>query len=439
MRSARGLAMWAAAAWVALTVLVRIARGEVVILSGYAAPVVRLVAIVLVFLASCADRLRPGESGDLSEGAGSQGQAGDLSAGSGSQGQAGDLSAGSGSQGQAGDLAQGTGPQGAGSGASAPPTVEPVLAAPQAFPDSLTDAALSAMVAPRGEWRRMAQGTGGAVTVADLDLAPDRVLAAQRLTSEFAAFHARRAKGEAETAATLRGLLAAIEGVPLFEAWLAGLLWQHARTIRPAPVDVYARLEWHLRVAHAVVRAQVTVGRIEFTAWRSKAGPPPGWRGVTVPPGLAKEARREFNNGVDAGTWESGSVLPLKVGPGSVVLIRRGQETTVAAGQAVRLRRLDVIRTADGATLEHATLGSLVLPRGAELTAWNAGEYLAADARARMQRLVDEALTGGAPDGLTKLEGILPAAHAAIRAAVAARPDAPGAAGLRTLLVMFDE
>jgi len=97
-----------------------------------------------------------------------------------------------------------------------------------------------------------------------------------------------------------------------------------------------------------------------------------------------------------------------------------------------------VIRAPEGATLEHATLGALVLPKGAELTAWNAGEFLAPDARAKLQKIVDAALAGDEKE-LARLEAVLPAAHAAIRAAALAKPDAPGAAGLRTVLTSFDE
>lgn len=417
MRSARVLAVWAAAAWVALTVLVRMFRGEVVILSGYAAPVVRLVAIVLVFLASCADKLRPGES---------QGQGEDLSQGTAPQGK----------PGAAEDLSAGTAP----TPTPAPVVVvEPAAAAPQGFPDDLTDDALSATynwIEPRGLWRRVLAAQPG-LTVGDLGMS-ERAAEAKRLTDEIAAFRARQDRGEAETATTLRALLDAAEAVPLYDAWLAGFVWLHARTIKPAPVELYARVERHLRVANAVVLGQATTGRIEFSAWRSKAGPPPGWREARVPKGLAGAARREFDNGADAGAWETEAVLPLKVGPGSVVLIRRGGETNIAAGQGVRLRRLDVIRTAEGATLEHATLGALVLPRGAELTAWNAGEFLTTDAKAKLQAIVDAALAGDAAE-LARLEAVLPAAHAAIRAAVAAKPDAPGAAGLRTVLTSFDE
>lgn len=320
--------------------------------------------------------------------------------------------------------------------------VEPIAAAPQGFPDDLTDEVLSATynwIEPRGLWRRVlrAQAGSSALSVGDLGLV-GRAAQARRLIDEIAAFRGRQERGEAETATTLRALLGAAEAVPLYDAWLAGFVWLHARTIKPAPVDLYARVERHLRVANAVVLGQATTGRIEFSAWRSKAGPPPGWREARVPKGLASAARREFAGGADAGAWETEAVLPLKVGPGSVVLIRRASETNIATGQRVRLRRLDVIRSAEGATLEHPTLGALVLPRGAELTAWNAGEFLDADARAKLQAIVDAALGGDAGE-LARLEAMLPAAHAAIRAAVAAKPDAPGAAGLRTVLVSFDE
>lgn len=404
MRSLRVAAVWAGAAWIALAVLVRMARGEVVVMSSYAAPVVRIVALVLVFVASCADRLRPGEPQASAE--------------------------------QGGELSPGTGVP----AAEVPVVVEPGLPVDRAFPAEVTDEALAVAygwIPPRSLWGVMTRS--GRLGDEGLPVDEPRRTAAKKFAAEVEAFKTRRQKNEDETVATLRSLIVAAEGVPLYDAWLAGFLWGYARTIKPAPVEVLGRLERHLRVAHALTLAQATTGPVEFSAWRSKAGPPPGWRATaTVPAGLAKAARREFENGADAGAWETAATLAFKIGAGSVVLVRRGGEMSVAAGAAVRLRRLDVIRAPAGATLAHATLGAIVMAKGGELTAWNVAEFLSVEGRARVQGLVDAALAGDA-DALTKLEEVLPAAHGVMRAGVEARPDAPGAAGLRTLLTSFDE
>lgn len=403
MRSLRLAAVWAAAAWVAFTVVLRIARGEVVILSGYAAPVVRIVALMLVFLAGCAEKLKPADPAERP------------------------------------DLSHGTAP----AEGSAPVTaaVEPADPVVQEFPAKLTDPALNAMyrwISPRGLASRMATAEAARSLTYNLPEEPGAAAAARAFAAEVEAFHARQTAGTAETATTLTRLLAAAEAVPLYDAWLAGFVWLHARGLRPAPTELLARVERHLRVTHALVLAQASVGPVEFSAWRSKAGPPAGWRGVVVPPGLAAAARAVFDGGCDAGAFETGAVLPLTVAQGSVVLVRRAGETTVGAGAGLRLRRLDVIRTATGATLRHATLGALALPAGAEVTTWNVGEFLGADGETKVRALIDAAL-GGDAAALTSLEAILPAAQAAIRAAERARPDAPGAASLRTLLTAFDE
>jgi hypothetical protein len=433
MRPAKLALVWAGAAFIALTVLVRIARGEVVILSGYAAPVVRLVAIVLVFLASCADKLRPGEpTGQPDE------KPADLSQGTAPGGTPADPSQGT----APADLSQGTAPVAAPAEPEPVATVEPGPVK-QEFPARVTDATLSVTfnwIEPRGLWLQVSAGhivdpTWG---MRGRLLDADTQARMQAMITAFEGFFARQKKGEKETAATLRGLLATAEAVPLYDAWLPGFLWGYARTIKPAPVDLLAHIERHLRVAHALVLGQATTGPLEFSAWRSKAGPPPGWRGAIVPKGLAAAARKEFEAGADAGQWETAAVLPLTVGLGSVALIRRAGETNIAAGAALRLRRLDVIRAANGATLRHASLGELVLPPGAEVTAWNVGEFLAPAGRTQVQAWIDAAL-GGDAAALTKLEAVLPAAHAAMRASVQARADAPGAASLRTLLTAFDE
>ncbi|MBK9753969.1 MAG: hypothetical protein IPO88_10760 [Nannocystis sp.] len=417
MRAPRAVWMWICAGAVALTLLLRIARGEVVVLSAHGAPVLRLVAIALVFLANCAEKLKPGEH---KPGPSQQDEAapGELSQGTASA--------------QAGDLSQGTGSQ-------APPVD---VAGLQEFPAALDDAAIEAAlrwVSRRGLWRSFeAEVAGDARSVLPLaDGAPPGEAAA-RLVAEVERHRERAVSGAAETVGSLTGLLDAAEAAQLYDGWLAGHLWRHARTLKPAPAQLFGRIERHLRVVQAIAAGEASTGPIEFSAWRSKAGPPPGWSGLRVPKGLAAAAREAFKQGVDAGTWESGATLALRVTQGEALLLRRGGQGRVAVGGWLRLRRLDVVRAPAGARLGHASLGELTLPAGAELTAWNAGEFLTATARTQLQARVDAALAGEAA-ALTELEGLLPLAHPAIRAAVGGRPEAPGAAGLRLLLTGFDE
>lgn len=397
VRIPRAAFAWLGAAFVALTIVVRIVRGEVVVLSGHAAPVVRLVAIVLVFLASCAEKLKPEQKPALSE--------------------------------------------------EAPATVEvaearpePVVAAVQGFPDNLDDAAIERgvrWIGRRALWRHFeAEGERGSGEALSLEGAPGGD-AAGRLVLAIEEHRAWATRGEPATVATLTGLLDAAEAVPVYDAWLAGHLWRHARTLRPAAPQLLGRIERHLRVVQAIAAGEAVTGPIEFSAWRSKAGPPRGWSGLHVPAGLAAAARQAFEK-ADAGTWETGAVLALTLVQGEGALLRGGGAASLSVGTALRLRRFDVVRAPAGARLRHATLGELVVPAGGELTAWNAGELLVASGQAKVQARVRDAL-GGESAALAELEGYLPLAHVAIRAGLLASPEQPGAAGLRLLLTSFDE
>lgn len=404
MRVARAAFGWLWAAWVAITIVWRIGRGEVVVLSGQAAPVLRLVAIVLVFLAGCVEKLRPAPPGP---GTGAQEP--------GPQEEAGD------------ELAQGTG-------------VEVVVAGSQMFPDNLDDAGIERALKWLGRrelWRSFEAEPGREGDGWSLALRAPEGEAPARLVAAVEEHRAWAQRGEPATAATLLSLLDAAEAVPVYDAWLAGHVWRHARGLQPAPALLLGRIERHLRVVQAMAQGEASTGPIEFSAWRSKAGPPAGWSGLRVPAGLAAAARAAFAK-VDAGTWETGSVLGLTVARGEGRLLRRGGEAPLTAGMGLRLRRLDVVRAAGELRLRHAGFGVLVVPAGGELTAWNAGERLSAEARARVSARVMAAL-GGEAAALAELEMVLPLAHAEIRAAVAGKPDAPGAAGLRLLLTGFDE
>jgi len=389
--------------WTALTLLRRLRRGEVVVLSQYGAPVVRLLAIALVFLASCAEKLRPAPPQSQSQSEESEGSEGSV----------------------------------------APATTpEVVVADGQTFPEALDDGALQRAynwIAPRSLHQHFSGEEGGAPSP-PLP-APGGLDDALRRPAATLAAAITAHLGGAVAAADLLALLDAAEAAGVHDGWLAGHLWRHARTLRPAPAELFGRLERHLRIVHALTLAQASTGPIEFSAWRSKAGPPPGWQRLQVPPGLAAAAREAFKQGADAGTWESEATLELRVARGELTLVRRGVELRVGAGSALRLRRLDVVRAPAGAALQHATLGELALPAGAELTAWNVAQFLDAAGRAWVAARVRAALDGESA-ALTELERALPAAHAAIRAAIAeatARGAAERAASLQIVLQAFDE
>ncbi|HEY0135267.1 MAG TPA: hypothetical protein VGB85_14380 [Nannocystis sp.] len=392
MGRVRSLWVWAGATWVALTIVMRVARGEVVVLSAHAAPVVRLVATLLVFLAGCAEKLQP------------QGSAEDAPK----------------------DMSQ----------RPAVPAPAPVFE----LPAGLDDAGLERARAWAGRRVLWSQFSGEvAPDVAPPEhAAPDpAITGAVEAFVAAAAGHVARARSNVpETAASLTALLDAAEAFHLYDAWLAAHLWAHTRALRPAPGPLYARIDRHLRVCDAISQAEFTTGPIEFSAWRSKAGPPPGWRPeVRVPAGLVAAARAGFARAT-AGSFESDHVLTLTVARGEVVWIHGGAEQRVPAGSSLRLRRIDLVRAPSGAALRHDKLGELVLRPGAELVAWTVGDFVAPAKRAALRGAVERALAG---DGaaLDEVEATLPAIHDEVRAAIAGQPGAPGAAGLRLVLENF--
>ena len=404
-RTLRGLTVWMTALWVALTLLRRLWRGEVVVLSQYGAPVVRLLAIALVFVASCVEKVRSVVA-------------------------------------QPQELSQEPGEK--------PAPLEVVVVVDQEFPESLDDPGLQWFynwIKPRTLHRYFEAGAVGEVTTDGSAGAPhplpsprDLIEARRQLGEVFKAAIEAHLRGPV-TVTELLGLLDAAEAANVYDEWFAGHLWRHARTLRPAPVALLARIERHLRIVHALVLGQASTGPLEFSAWRSKAGPPPGWQRLQVPLGLVAAAREAFKQGADAGTWESEATLELTVARGEPVLVRRAAETKLAAGAPLRLRRLDVVRAPAAVVLRHPTLGELVLPAGAELTAWNVARFLDAAGRAWVQGRLRAALDGESA-ALTELEAVLPAAQEAMRAMLpeAEARDAGGrAAALRMLLQAYDE
>jgi hypothetical protein len=424
--------LWAFVAVLGLAAAIvgRWRRGQVVLLSGAAAPAIRLLALLIVFVQACTGRLRGAEDG---KGAGAE--------------------AGGSQQPPAGQEDE-----------PAEQPAAPVVAGPAldpTFPIS-EEQQLNTWARTQHDrgweashYKRMtrqlatvSEGTGPNDPVwNELATAVDRLKydvgdpsASAAWVAAWQGHLAARQAGRLSGAAELLALLDAAEALPLYDGWLAAYVWRRAAPAAMSATErtqLLARLERHARVVHALVKAQIEAGPVEFTAWRSKAAPPREWKSVRVPGGLLSAAGKMYPT-IDAGTWETAATLPLTVARGEVELIRRGVSTRVPAGSAVTLRRLDVLRAGGPATLRHADLGDMSLGAGATLTAWDAGERLDAAGKAKVRASVEAALAGDEA-ALKRLEAILPAAHATIREAVAGKPEAKGAAGLRMLLALFDE
>jgi hypothetical protein len=426
--------LWAFVAVLGLAAAIvgRWRRGQVVLLSGAAAPAIRLLALLIVFVQACTGRLRGADEGKQ-DGAGA--------------------GAGGSQQPQAGQDAEPAEQPAA--AAVAGPALDPTF--PIADEQQLHTWARIGH--DRGwnasNYKRMtrrlatvAEGTGPNDPVwnelapavdglrSDLGVSP----AAEAWVAAWKGHLAARQAGRLSGAAELLGLLDAAEAVPVYDGWLAAYVWRRAAPAAMSATErgqLLARIERHARVVHALVKAQIEAGPVEFSAWRSKAAPPREWKSIRVPDGLLGAATKIYAT-IDAGTWETAATLPLTVARGEVELIRRGEPTRAPAGSAVTLRRLDVLRASGPATLRHPELGDMSLGAGATLTAWDAGERLDAAGKAKVRATVEAALAGDEA-ALKRLEAILPAAHAAIREAVAGKPEAKGAAGLRMLLALFDE
>jgi hypothetical protein len=110
----------------------------------------------------------------------------------------------------------------------------------------------------------------------------------------------------------------------------------------------------------------------------------------------------------------------------------------VPVASPLRLRRLDILEV-QGApvVLRTRQLGDIHIPAGTAVHAWSLPGLLDAPARARIADWIQAARRGSA-DALGALEATLLASHAQIREDLAVRPDARGAARLRTLLAIFD-
>lgn len=235
--------------------------------------------------------------------------------------------------------------------------------------------------------------------------------------------------------------LDAMESAGMWNASLAAWLWRRAGAADgPELPAFYARLETHLRAVDTITKTAAITGPVRHTPWMSKAMAPKDYQGpVEIPPDFEKTAGRLFPT-TPAGTWETDAVLGLTVVESRkpATLHRRGAKSSVAAKDFVRLRRLDVLEADSPLVVEHAALGKFTVPAGARLTAWTLPALLPQATIATLDKDAALACDGDA-SALKRLESVLPAAHPAMRAALASKPDAPGAAALRQLLTTFDE
>lgn len=241
--------------------------------------------------------------------------------------------------------------------------------------------------------------------------------------------------------AELLAVLDELEAEQVWDPWIVGELFGRLPDGDPMPlVPLLARLDRHARVADGLVLAEAEVGPVRYSPWRKKSAPPRDWDDLQIPEGLEGAADAGFLRAART-TWRTEATVELTLAEGSGTLYRAGEGTPLKAGDRLVLARLDVLVLDPGpngegnARLTHAMLGEIA--RGPRSMSGRHGPLLQHDARAVLDPLVSAGMAGDAA-AQQRLGSMLPLAHTAIRAAVADRPDAPGAAALRMLLDQFD-
>jgi hypothetical protein len=215
-------------------------------------------------------------------------------------------------------------------------------------------------------------------------------------------------------------------------------------------IDLFRDADRRAVLHEAVIKALAEVGPPVFRPWMSKAAPPPGWRDTPEAPPQFRPALERALAAVTSGTWESESTLTLEVVSGvsrhfrgdpekQASLIRHGQRHRLEL-YTFNLTRLDIVTASTDAplVLKHPTLGTLTIPPGHVLTAWNAPTYLAEPAIKHVASLVAAASKCERAAQAALLQ-VLPAAHSAIRTSLTAPRATPGQPALRLMLTLFDE
>ena len=246
-----------------------------------------------------------------------------------------------------------------------------------------------------------------------------------RLERELDMHYVRWERGQPESSEDLLALLAAAEAVPIYNEHLAAHLWRDALALRPAPIVLLGRIDRHLRVVFALQRGATVMGAVT-----DRRGNP-----VPVPAGLAAAAASVFP-GIDVGVWDTYGSMLLTMERGRVVLTRHGIITELAAGDLLRLARLDIVSVRADSTLRHPLLGAFPIAAGAVLTGANVREFLLPPQREHVTRLV-AAMRGGDREARAAVEAMLPAAHQAIRDEYRARPLGAGENNVYLLLRRF--
>jgi MoaA/NifB/PqqE/SkfB family radical SAM enzyme len=247
------------------------------------------------------------------------------------------------------------------------------------------------------------------------------------------------------TLADLLELLDAAEHAALFDAAFAAHLWRAAERI-PAPsreparaleqrASLYGRLAHHHHVANALIATTATLGPITQRPWLKKSGPPPGWRDSAIPAGFATAARKQLESG-SSGPWDSVGISVRFAAP--VLVYREGVASELPAGRSQRFGRLDVVMCSSAT---QATVGdglAIEVSAGAVLTHASLAALVSEPVATQIDELIARALDNDAA-ATTELENLLPIAHARLRAQLDAKPNAPGAPALRTIVVGYEE
>lgn len=262
------------------------------------------------------------------------------------------------------------------------------------------------------------------------------------LAEVMAAYARARSDGEPEAFAELVGLLNAIEAVPGYSPAFAAFVWRRARAL---PSDVapderallYARLHLHLRVADALLQGQAATAPVEYTAWRSKAAPPPSWTPkVTVPPDLATKAKAAFDARGEIPWDRVGAKLTVTGDAANTTLVRDARRRSYSFGTVLTLRRLDVLHIETPTRLVGGEGLEIVVPAGEVITIDGLAARLDPAKRRELEALVERAATDPAAEA--RVEASLPWVHEILRDA-AKRPEHPTAAKATLWLVTFDE
>ncbi|MBK9754540.1 MAG: hypothetical protein IPO88_13740 [Nannocystis sp.] len=307
----------------------------------------------------------------------------------------------------------------------------PVPAVTPGFPARLDDAALATMVELREGFafsaffseREWSQAFNDLMEHQRMPRTHHAATPLGRLEREVDAHYLRWSLHTQESAATLLALLNAAEAALLYDWEIAAHVWTHARELEPAPVAVLEGLDHYFRVIRALHIGAAITGPVMRD---KKTGV------IEVPPGLAAAAAHGFPD-ADAGSFDSEGALALSVLRGRVVLLHRGVEQVVTAGEEFFLRRLDVVRVPAAATLGHSVLGEIEVAAGSEITAGNASRLLLPGQRELVAQLV-AAMRGPGSDAYRSVEAMLPFAYPRIRANYM---DYPGESS-RMMMLKFD-